>query len=537
MRKIYRINESSNQYDIHEAIDAAIADGCFAPEEIDMEKSYIMDKNGFSVGVVLNKGSNSLYDDTHKALYSFNTKKMLTDGHVVGVYYANHRDPFKDDYIIFDYERTNRDINGYRNIITKNGVILDEMAYRITTLNNGRFIISDVNGSYVCDLTGKHLTETFETIEDLFNGKFLFLDPDYGDGLGMIVDLNFNTIVDNVHRANEISSVWRDEHDYFSKNITEEYVLYVKRVDDNGLEVETLYDSNMNIIVDDVLEVNQETIDHSLGLKVIYVSAREGYTIIGRDSKSLFKTKDGNVKFVSSVDQDFAESGGYINLVESFDGKYNLVLTDTLELFDDDWFDEIVYIENEVVGYNDLVALKRDGKCNIICACKDDSNNYLDYLIEEPVDNLYQFGDDDEMIIVEKDGKSYLFWVGKRLFEVKPDNVYDTDINVNAYNHIVYIKYDDDKMDILRADSEKTFCEEYLNGKKLDMILDLDSYYPLIQLNGKYTYVNLEMFRPAMYNNGTITWFDDAELAEYDEDNDEVTFNVVYKGEKRTFKQ
>ena len=100
MRKIYRINESSNQYDIHEAIDAAIAAGCFNPEEIDMEKSYIMDKNGFSVGVVLNKGSKSLYDDTHKALYSFNTKKMLTDGNVVGVYSANHRDPFKDDYII-----------------------------------------------------------------------------------------------------------------------------------------------------------------------------------------------------------------------------------------------------------------------------------------------------------------------------------------------------------------------------------------------------------------------------------------------------
>jgi len=530
-----RLHENLSIYDIHEAIDAAIAAGCFSPDEIDEEKSYIIDKNGFSVGVVVKTGSKSLYDNTYKALYSFNTKKMLTDGHVVGVYSANNRDPFKDDYIIFEFARTNRDINGYRNIITKNGVILDEMADNITTLNNGMFIISDDNGSYVCDLTGKYFTEPFDTIDDLFNGKFLFLNPDDDDRDGTIVDLNFNIIVDHVYQVDEISSIWRDDHDYFSKNITEEYVLDVKRVDDNGLEVETLYDSNMNIIVDDVLEVNQETIDHSY--KVIYVSAREGYTIIGRDSKSLFKTKDGNVKFVSSIEQDFAESGGYINLVESFDGKYNLVLADTLELFDDDWFDEIVYIENEVVGYKDLVALKRDGKCNIICACKDDLDNYLDYLIEEPVDNLYQFGDDDEMIIVKKDGKSYLFWTGKRLFEVKPNNVYDTNINVNAYNHIVYIQYDDEKMDILRTDSEETFCEKYLKGKKIDMILDLDSYYPLIQVNGKYTYVNLEMFRPAMYNNGTITWFDDAELAEYDEDNDEVTFNVVYKGEKRTFKQ
>lgn len=523
MKRIYHINEDYGQYDIQEAIDAVIDAGIFSEDEIDHNKSKIMKKDDFCIGSVCSTIGDSY--QRHMALYMFDQKKILTDGNVVSVYsFAN--DPYAGKYWVFDILRT-KDTKGYKNIITKDGVLLDEMSYNIVSLNNGLFVVSPLDGDYVCDMKGNEVFGRFEHIETLFDDyKFLYINRD--PMKDCIVDMNFNIIVDNIEEKDEHSVKYREDHSYLSKN--REYWVLDIITSSGGFKKKTLYGPDMNIILDDIEEVEEIRIKSDDNINLLIVLCKDGCNIVGEHAKPMFE------KQVKYINADFVGMRGCFMRVESFDKKYNIVLGDTLDLLDDKWFDEIVPLD-EITGYKDLVAMKRDGKCNIIHADQNDLNTYLDYIFDEPVDNIYRIGDDDELIIAEKDGKSYLLMAENRMLEINPNDVYDSNINVNSYNHVVYIKCGE-KMDIIRTDSDKTFCEEYLRGKKLDMILDLDSNYPVICVDGKYTYVNLEMFRPAIYEpNGSIMWFDDAELSEYDEDTDKVTFNVVYKGEKRTITQ
>jgi hypothetical protein len=143
-------------------------------------------------------------------------------------------------------------------------------------------------------------------------------------------------------------------------------------------------------------------------------------------------------------------------------------------------------------------------------------------MLSDSVDDIKVYEDID-FVFVTKNNQDYLLWCGRNLVSVPADKFWKTE---DSYTYIYKI---DDKYDLINVDDDKTFCEKYLNNKKFDFCYDKDSFYPMMEIDGKIMFVDAESFKPGL-SRGTdkIRLFDDATPAK--EINGGLVFKVLEDG-------
>ena len=128
-----------------------------------------------------------------------------------------------------------------------------------------------------------------------------------------------------------------------------------------------------------------------------------------------------------------------------------------------------------------------------------------------------------------KDGKQYVLWRNGSL--ILADNMFE----VAPLTYIFVTK--DDKIDIAQTDNGTSFCEAFMNGKKLDYCsITNDDILGIIEYNGKFSYINLTYCSPAVCDeDGNIKWFDEVEPAEMESSMSRAKCVVVENGKKTLY--
>lgn len=173
-------------------------------------------------------------------------------------------------------------------------------------------------------------------------------------------------------------------------------------------------------------------------------------------------------------------------------------------------------------GYDpNSVIVTKKGKYNIIWIdVATERYKYLHYVFDEWVDDIYHVG---SIVIGEKSGQKYVVWYGDL---IPVDRVYRGNWST------IIIEYNK-KWNILQIGYETPFSDEWFDnmcdfgtddfeGDENDL-----SLYPIVELDGKYTYIDLENFN-YLFN----MWFDDAEP--YYEERGKYMFDVVRNGKNKT---
>ena len=515
-RKIYRIDEEEKSYNWKDAINAVVDAGIFDRDDIDESRCLTRVINGWNIGLVSKKPSGNK-DENLYALYSFNAGKLMLDEPICGMTRCGNSNRLKDRHWIIKKFDENGDEK--YNILTEDGVVFDEFVGYIALDRNGNydFIVADNadDGLYsIYNIDGTKKTK--EPFEDL---KFLSDTVTIGcrtnDQTYTIFDKDMNVLLEGVVSYDDYE--YEYEEDVDSGKTVYIYVIEVVLEGKYG-KTRSIYRDDMTLICDDILNVDARK---SYREQQIFVLENGDcrQNVLGRDGKLMFD------EWVDTIEDHPGYNDGHFDMAH-LNNKYKLILNTTLEPLGDVWYDEIVFIDHEVLGYSGLIAMMKDGKCNIMMG-DPDSDSYMDFMFDEPVDDISINGN---IMIVTIKGQEYLYWNGGRLLNIKFDNIYETG-NEECY----VVMCDDGKMDIIKTDEEDTFCEKYLNGRHLDMCADFMSDYPYFSIDGKYNYADLDSFVPAFYGLASkkFRWFDDVECAEYDEDEHEYYFDIVENGEKK----
>ena len=492
------INESeqeSNQYSFDNAIKAAMDKGLGKPDQAKLIKSH---DGKWDIAVLI-------YGDSYggdKYIYSYKSDKILNDEPV------NRIDRYKGQgnyLIVSKYTGKLSDLK--YNFLDERGFTLKNWVYNIygSPDENGYHIMVDDEGYNLIDVNGeKGFEDPKNNIE--WYGDYLFVES---DDESILFDKNGKIKLEGIDDIKNIEYEYYDEDDNRISDIC-----YQIQFDD----MMCLYNSNMELIVENFDDLND--IDN-----FFYISTYDNiHNIIGPDGKMVFgKDPQSKEGWIDSIEETPEYNKANLHLVEKND-TYNLFDGKHLKLIDDVWYDEIKFIEMNYLDIDLAAAVIKDGKCNFL-VIDPDSYMYMKFLFDEPVDDIKKY---EDFIVVTKDNQDYLVWKNQRLMMVEFDKIYQTEYDT-TYTIII-----NDKFDFISTLEADTFCELYMNGKKFDACFDITSYYPLVEYNGKYSYVNAETFEPLFgyKNNKQMTWFDDAEPVEEDEDGG-FDFNVVINGEKK----
>ena len=519
----------NNTNNIQEAIDAVVGAGLMKEDDIDPKWTHIYDNGGFTVAAVTSKEKENSRS-SHKNccyVYCFDNKKIITPKPIDDIFYLNKKSKCYDKFFeVCAYVRPNH-FEDY-NLLTKDGFVFDEFALRIEDLYNGDFIINpyDINDGrpFLWNFDGTIKLNDLDDIQELENSdKFLRVKT---STCYQIIDKSGNVIIDNITKIinDGICVVYNTTHEYMSGRSVEEPIYIISFADNNPeYNAVNIYNGDMELMFEDVFYEIEE-IDKA-DTQMIYIENGAGGTgynnMVGRNGMPLFEQP------VDYIDREFVEDCKLINHV-TYKGKDNLILCDTLELYDDEWFDDIVCIDYELSGFEDetLIALKRNKDVYLI-SVKDSSDVYLEEINDTPFQDICVFGKNKKSLIVKKDQKYYLLLKTRRMLQVDPRNVREhPDDNCN----IVYIKGDDGKIDIVDTYRGEIWSDKH---DTFDSISDISSKYPIVGCDGKYTYFDIEWFDLALSIFSIPLYYDKAEPAEYDEENDEYFFNVELNGEKR----
>jgi len=425
----------------------------------------------------------------------------------------------KDYHHVYRFKYYDRTLNmDMHNVLTPDGVAFNVFYQYLSKLctPNGDFVVKpegddyyrlrNINGNF--SLPDEFLDITFiytNLIQcETEHGKYTIYDDKtltpVLEGIDSIETLNINYIKKYPN------------YDYYSNTIK----LY--KVDSDGTT--KIYNEKMNLICDNFLTVSQ-----------VYSSNFERYILESHHAKWNIIGKNGKPMFGSSLNDrqwlDKEPMIDYITIVQR-QNKYNFVCIDTLDLMLDEWADAVNEISLDFYDIYDAVAVKIGNKCNIMIMNKTDQ--FGKWMFNEPVDGISMYKD---FLIAEKDGKNYICF-GKndtRLLEIPFNQIEETD------EAGVYVIYNDDGVDYISIHENESICEKLFNGKKFDEAYDVTSLFPVVSMNGKYNYFSCEDFDIVIEDPNTKKpiWFDGAELAEYDKNDDKTIFTVNDNGKIRKF--
>jgi len=512
---------SENEYNTQEAINAVVDQGILLADDI--EKTYYMDNGGFSICVIVKK-TNSSYEN-NKVVYCFDNKKVLTPEPISNIYYLNKKSTAKEKFFLIKHIDRKYD-SEHDNLLSENGLVFDGWAY-IRDLYNGDFIvepydIKDEEYPFLWNMDGSYKMKDIIEIREFENNiDFLYMESDDGN---KVLDKNYNVIIDSVESIDEddVTLMYRKSHEYDRDGNIEEPVFVITVASKYG-KSQNIYNYNMQLIFENIYTYDTKRIGDYI--QMIYVRTDEGYNMVGKGGRRFFD------KPAEKINNEFIPDVEMIDYVKRTDGKCNLILCDTLELYDEDWFDDIVYIDKEITGYDReyIVALKRNKNIYLI-GLNDSEDSYLREILDEPVQSIYIIGEEQRILEIKKDGKYYLLLKNCKLLPVSRFGVEEH----SEDESICYVEDENGKFDIINLSSGKSFCDKYLGGLRFDSISDRSSRYPIVESKGKYTYFDTDLFCLEFSERSIPQWYDKVEPAIYDEENDEYTFNVELNGEKRT---
>lgn len=402
---------------------------------------------------------------------------------------------FEWSIIVTDYDRGD---DGCENVVDiKNNKYLFDKWYRsIDTLNGVGCFRCEVD-DMMCILADK-------------NGTILTEDP-----IRHIDSLSNVYYKDNFGgESNKIDFViTTDEYDYQTLFSVNDNKLEKYPVMNNGKEIESgRYDVEEGGLPND---------------SVFLIKSDSGMNWIGYDGKMALKS--GADEIVDKSDMFDGKA-----FIVKRDEKYNIIgMKSMVPLFsDEEWADQFTIIRNEKYSYN-TIALKRDGKCNLI------SMLYPWKLcLKDWADNILV--SDDNFIYVKYENETYIF-IKNTLMRCSR--------HVIGQNGIMFI-YD------WRFKEWNAICIESddpseLTKEGFDNIYDVNSFFPIVERKGKFAFFDTELGEivpnKKEYSTNIKTgkiyessveyiWFDDVEPFDEDnkdwKENDEPTFEVYKNGEK-----
>jgi hypothetical protein len=513
--KFDHINESSSDnYDLQEAIDAVKKKGIF--DEIDEKKSEIQSGSNWPVAVIYSTNNKKdIYNnniENNIAIYSFNKGDVITDYPIVKF---NKHNGYAEVEISIDNGKYFVD-----NILNDNGFVFDEEVY-LNSITKDRFIVEGDGWQNITDKNGNLLfDDNKDSIKELDNGA-IFVE-DFKKDTGYLYDEDLNLKIKNVKDVEYILVNFEEcGGDYEDFYITSSYDLSRGYYDPE----ESLYNKDFKKIATNIKGYDVLTENGGDAYIVEITGHDDKKNILYPGGKLLFG--DGNINNQDDWYDELTENpndNDDIIMIER-DEKYVFFNTKSFKFeLDGTWFDDVHMLESDTLDEEGVICVMIGNECNMIYRKK--WSDKLEYLLDENVDDIKIY-DDFDFVIVTKNNHDYLLWKNNKFIAEEFDKIYKID-DYDAYTIII-----NGKFDFISTDEDQTFCEKYMNGNKFDKCFDIKSYYPVVEYNGKYSYVDIESFRPLFghYHNDNMTWFDHAEPAEYIDN--EFIFPVIVNGQKQ----
>lgn len=510
------INESESNSDVFEtAIKNVKETGLY--ERILRDKCKYRDFDGFKV-IMVYGFKDGASDENNMVVCSADDGHILTDKPINDAY----RYTGMTDYCLI--KRYNGKYPQY-NFLDKDGVVLPNWYDELegTPTKDGYHIVSDYDaGGYnMIDRYGNLLFDEWKEHIELV-GDCIVMDDD--SGYKSVYNIDGKLVIENCDDFKMFEVRFREQDKY--SNYQE--CFYEAAID--GYRGNCLYNENLDLLYNAVYEIN-ELSDESEESQIMDVESEDGkHNIIIPGGKLLLGDSSNESNgWADSIEDHPGYNKGNFDIIEKND-EYWLFNCKTLKM-DKGPFDSIKFLETNILGRDDLAAVMKDGKCNILYTDAD-STEYGYFMFDKPVDNIKMF-DDFDFLFITRDGQDYLVWKEQRLMSIPVDKLYKTE-----EEHTMIFRTEDGKFDLINTDYDKTFCEMYMDGKRFDACFDFDSFYPLMEYNGKMTFIDTESFRPAFsyLNKGVFRWFDDAEIVD-EECKGWPKFTVVENGVKKELDQ
>lgn len=519
------INESSYDLDskpeMREAFDAVIDAGFIKEYMINIEQSYKIDLVDWTAGIVYKRGNKDSV-----IVYSFTDHRILIT--------ADENDGIRFDD--FGYEKVNNSLKpdtffvdtwNNNNIVfcpvNRNGILFGGKRWfrGIDRLkrqgDDAYFIGKDIfNACVVFDLKGNIIFE--EQVSDYLKLKGGLLVNHLAKKYSTLYDNNFNVLIDDVTGSRWIEYLYLESAKKWNHKRLQVFMVDTKKGSFIFKD-----DESFDQIVNGIKEIRTYNTKNPNGVtyKIYCIRKDNKWNILGRDYELV-----GGDKWFDSVDDsgdEFCVSKVKMN------GKENLVSKDMLELVSDKWYDEIVSTRNGMsVGYYTLGAFIDRSGCNLIDVDVRDRRNYKKVILEQPVDDIKTY---DKFIFLFNDGKQYVLWRDGNLISADHRSMFE----VQPLTYV--LETEDGKVDIANTTIDMSFCEAFMNGKKLDYCsITNDDILGIIEYNGKFSYINLTYCSPAVCDeDGNIKWFDEVEPAEMESSMRRAKCVVVENGKKTLY--
>lgn len=499
MRKIHHINENyetlDSKPDMKEAFDAAIAAKFVTENMIDVKKSHKVNLRDWSAGLIYKRGGSDSV-----IIYSFTDHKILVAGDDNDGVVWKHDWYGKDGPEALLIQRWNGSHLRYR-VVTKEGFILGttwfEQIERLKTQEPYYIGIDTFHACIIFDIDGNVIRK--DTFSDylMFKGGF-YIKHDID---GILYDNDMNVVLDHIssmkwvkYMVTDVSTRTRKEHTILKFESNNKIFYFT----------EYLYPIVSDIDVENLYKVRDF---NGIDSNVCVVSKRRKANIICGNGELVVGDPGDEDTWFDGYDVKNLKT----HLIIGRKGEsYTPINTLTIHQVCDKWFDEIASLDDIGfhIGYRQLAAVKDKDGCNVLDIDTRDKT-YGKMILDHPVDDIKV---SKKFMFVEVDGEQYVIWKNGVLIRADHDKMYQV-------GPITYVVCDeDDRGDIIRTDHDMTFCDTYNDGHKLDDIeITEDDVLGIIGYNGKFSYINLSMFSPAICeDDGSIRWFDACDPAVFD---------------------
>jgi hypothetical protein len=307
-----------------------------------------------------------------------------------------------------------------------------------------------------------------------------------------------------------------------------------------------ILDNNLNVVVEDVYGLEKIDRESNDGTSYIVIKRKSGediYNILSEGGLAY-----PNEWFDAYEEGPYGSHSLIITFHDGTKGLFNkmsmkpIVLYDGTERFRD--LKSACALNDEEDRY--AVVQNDDGKMNLINTCYEyryrtgdraiGNAPYLHYVFKKWVDKINWLG---PVLFITVNGETKLLWRDGKTYGCTLNNI------IRVANDTFVIEDENLHYNFLKMDEDGLFSSKWFDGVSdcygtsctSDFDNDLEStWYPIVEYNGKYTYLDTERFRFLFQSGGehdnddwdSVRWFDDCEP--YTTPHDNFVFKVVEDG-------
>lgn len=310
-----------------------------------------------------------------------------------------------------------------------------------------------------------------------------------------------------------------------------------------------ILDNNLNVVVEDVKGLEKIDRESGDGISYIVIKHKNGERVYNILSESGLAYP--NEWFDAYEEGPYGSHSLIIAFHDGTKGMFNkismkpIVLHDGTERFED--LKSACVLNDEEDRY--AVVKNDNGKMNLINTCYDyryrtgdraiGNTPYLHYVFKDWVDKINWLG---PVLFITVNGVTKLLWRNGKTYGCTLNNI------MRIANDVFVIEDENLHYNFLKMDEDGLFSSKWFDGvfdcygtsgeKNFDNDLE-STWYPIVEYNGKYTYLDTERFRFLFQQNSehdnddwdSVRWFDDCEP--YGEPHGNFVFKVVEDGAEK----